>query len=250
MTIHNSTDDGTAVDKELSDAIAKDGCIETWRSRCKNESQTARVTDVVDAVLEGCAGIALLTFIILLIVNGIKHTADYQLAFFYRAARPFINCIACAYALSKIFETISCNSELRKCTSWLNEKHLNTLYCLEIENYSMRKKNSIFYDDHKIEVAYCGAHSEYVKKCEKRRIIKCVVYAISAVLLAVFSYIFIEQIFIEFASGSANLYIMVGFGAAMVLIEFINWTVRHILDKEFYEKNDTWLRDGKTKKNQ
>lgn len=238
-----------AADKELSDAIKKDGCIDTWRSQRKNESQTARVTDILGSVFEGCAGVVGFTFLIMLIVKGIKYDQDYLMDFFYRSSRPFIIGVAFLYAWGKIFETISCNNELRNCTSWLRGEHLNTLYCLEISNYGMTKKNSIFYDDHKIEVAYCGAHPEYVKKCEKRRIIKCIVYVISAVLLAPSCYIFIEQLLLEVGYHSANWYLMIGFGGAMLLIEFINWLVRRILDKDFYEKNDTWLREGKTKKN-
>lgn len=244
----NASENSTAADKELQGAIEKNGCINTWHSRCKKESRAARVTDTIGSVLEACAGIAALTFLILLIVNGIKYDTDYQFTFFYNFGRVFISGIASAFALSKILETISCHIELRKCTSWLNDNHLNTLYCSEIENYGMRNKNSIFYDDHKIEVAYCGAHPEYVKKCGQRRIAKCVVYVVSAVLLAGFGYIVIEQMLKEIVFDSANFYLLLGFGIGIFLIEFINWLIRRILDKDFYEKNDNWLRESKTKK--
>lgn len=233
-----------SVDNDLVDSIERNGCIATWRNRRAFEASTAKTMDIISTVFEACGVILLIAFILYLIISGIKSGS--VLEKFYQSSRPFITTIAGAFAIGKIAETISYNNELRNCTSWLRGNHLDTRYCLELKDYGKTKKSSVFFDDHRIEIAYCGVHPEYVKKCSKTRIIKCVVYVISAIITAVFSFPVIEQMLIQIERESANWYIMIGFGAAIFVLEFINWIIKRFLEKDFYNKHDTWFYENKT----
>lgn len=227
----------------LQRRISEIGSIEAWEKENKSEAQTNLTLTIISAIFGICALILGITFIVYLIVNGIKtsNQAEMFAKFQYETIR-FTLSTAVLLVVGDIFSQIRDGYELQKCTAWLSRNNIDGTKCLTLVDFSGQKKRKSDNLAHNLDVAYYGANRALLKKRIIGLVVEEIFRCITIILLGIVIAPTVNQLLI--ARGKApfwNPYIAYGFSAATAVGIGIMTLIDFIVKRKFSSPAEEWF---------